>query len=78
MKTTLRKLGNSRGVLIPAPLLAACQITDAIELTVEAGRLIITPIPEPRTGWFDEFEAAKDVDAWEGAEDLASVEDWEW
>ena len=41
MKTTMRKIGNSCGAMIPAPLLAACEITDEVELTIEEGRLIV-------------------------------------
>ena len=41
MKTTLRKIGSSRGAMIPAPLLAACEIMDEVELTIEEGRLIL-------------------------------------
>ena len=43
MKTNLRKIGNSRNVLIPAPLLAACDTTDEVELTIEEGKLVVAP-----------------------------------
>lgn len=58
MKTTLRKLGNSRGVLIPAALLAACEIKDEIELRLENGRIVIEPFRPARTGW---AEAAAEI-----------------
>ncbi|MCX5876142.1 MAG: AbrB/MazE/SpoVT family DNA-binding domain-containing protein [Deltaproteobacteria bacterium] len=35
MQTTLRKVGNSRGVLIPAAFLAACGIGTEIEMRQE-------------------------------------------
>lgn len=35
MRTTLRRIGNSQGVLIPAPLLAECGIQDEIEQHLE-------------------------------------------
>ena len=60
MKTNLRKIGNSRGVLIPAPLLATCEITDEVELTVEEGRLIVAPVKPAREGWFDHYDPADD------------------
>ena len=41
MKSNLRKLGNSRGVLIPAPLLAACEITDEVELSGTQRKLAV-------------------------------------
>jgi len=34
MQTSLIKIGNSRGVLIPAALLAAYEIGDAVEMRV--------------------------------------------
>jgi len=45
MKTAIRKIGNSKGVLIPAPLIAACNIQDEVTMHVENTRpaLIISP-----------------------------------
>jgi antitoxin MazE len=79
MKTHLRQLGNSKGVLLPAALLAASGIGDDIELTVEAGRIVITPIGPDRDGWYDGYQAAKDVDAWgKLATTDADSGEWEW
>ncbi len=78
MLTTLRKVGNSRGVLIPAALLAECRIDGAVEMTVEAGRLVITPVLAPRTGWFDGYHADDDIDAWKGLPVDDSCEEWVW
>ncbi len=78
MKTMLRKIGNSRGVLIPAPLLTACEITDEVELTIEAGRLIVAPVKPARDGWFDHYDASKDKAIWPESSDLNSVTEWEW
>ena len=64
MLTTLRKVGNSRGVLIPAAMLAECQIQGPVEMTVEAGRLVITPVCNPRSAWFAGYDAAADEDVW--------------
>ena len=78
MKTLLRKIGNSRGVLIPAPLLAACEITDEVELTIEDGRLIVAPVRPARDGWFDHYDASTDKAIWPKSRDLSSVTEWEW
>lgn len=78
MLTTLRKVGNSRGVLIPAALLMECQIDGAVEMTVEAGRLVITPVRAPRAGWFDGYLADNDIDAWEGLPVDDGCEEWVW
>jgi antitoxin MazE len=79
MKSTLRQIGNSRGIIIPATLLVECDIQDEIELTLENGRLVITPIKPARSGWFDHYQADQDSHAWDGMADIASEqEDWQW
>lgn len=79
MKTTLRQIGNSRGIIIPAPLLAECAFENDIELTVEEGRLVVTPIKPARTGWFDQARPDQDEDAWAGMVETANEqEDWVW
>ncbi len=68
MRTAVRKIGNSRGVLIPAALLAACRIENEIELHIDNGRLVMEPVRAPRAGWFDDFDAGKEASstAWPG------------
>ncbi|MBV5273472.1 MAG: hypothetical protein JZU52_07475 [Lamprocystis purpurea] len=39
MRTTLRKIGNAHGALIPKALLAQTGIDQAVELTVEDGAI---------------------------------------
>ena len=43
MKVSIVSVGNSRGVRLPKAVLEQCQFADAAELTVEDGRVIITP-----------------------------------
>ena len=79
MKVSLRQIGNSRGIIIPAPLLAELKVQDEIELTVENGRLVITPVKPVREGWFEGFASDQDTDAWEGVHDTPKEqEDWQW
>lgn len=52
MLTTLRRIGNSQGVLIPATMLAESGITGEINLRLEDGRIIIEPVRKNRVGWF--------------------------
>ena len=78
MLTTLRKVGNSRGVLIPAALLAECRIDGAVEMTVESGRLVITPVSAPRAGWFDGYEASSDKDVLADLPVDEGCEDGDW
>ena len=78
MRTHLRKIGNSKGVLLPSALLAATGITDEIEIRMEAGKLIIEPAPKLREGWFDEYRTEENLDAFEDLAPDEGTEDWEW
>jgi antitoxin MazE len=52
MKVTIRKIGNSRGVIIPQGMLAIAQIRDQAEMVVEKGAILIRkPANENRAGW---------------------------
>jgi antitoxin MazE len=58
MKTELVRIGNSRGIRIPKPLIEQCGFGDKVDLRVENERLIISPDRRPRTGWDEQFRAA--------------------
>lgn len=79
MKTRVRRIGNSRGVLLPAAVLSVCDVGDEVELSIEDGRIIIAPVRVSREGWFDGYLADEDEDAW-GALGMtdADIENWEW
>ena len=52
MLTTIRRLGNSQGILIPKPLLQQVGLEDEAELRVEGDALVLRkPKAAPRTGW---------------------------
>lgn len=52
MLTTIRRLGNSQGILIPKPLLQQVGLVDQAELLVEDGALVLRrPKAVPRSGW---------------------------
>jgi len=44
MRTVLRKVGNSRGVLIPAAFLAECGVGSEIEMRQEGRAIVIEPV----------------------------------
>ena len=53
MLTTLRQIGNSRGVLIPVAFLASCQIEDKVDMQLQDGQIVIKPVRRKlRDGWF--------------------------
>ena len=78
MRTTLRKIGNSRGVLIPAALLAECGIADEINLRVEGTKIVIEPLRPTRAGWFDGYRPQDDVAPLEHLSPDADSGEWEW
>ncbi|RKE53709.1 antitoxin MazE [Sphingomonas sp. PP-CE-1A-559] len=54
MRTSLRKMGNSTGMIVPRSILGAIGVTTgaAMDLRVEDGKLIATPAERvPRGGW---------------------------
>ncbi len=58
MKVELVRIGNSRGIRIPKPILRQCGFQDTVELRVENDRLVIAPGHPPREGWEEAFRAA--------------------
>jgi antitoxin MazE len=58
MRTKLVRIGNSRGVRIPKPLIAQCGLGDRVELRVENDCLVIARERRPRQGWEEAFRAA--------------------
>lgn len=78
MRSTIRKIGNSRGVLIPAALLAESGISDHINMRVEGKCIVIEPLREAREGWFPAPEAGADIDFWAEFPTDADCEDWAW
>ena len=63
MLSTVRQIGNSRGVLIPAAFLAMCQIEDQVDMRFENGAIIIKPVkPTLRAGWFTDTVPVKSRD----------------
>jgi antitoxin MazE len=54
MLATIRRLGNSQGILIPKPLLQQVGLEDQAEMCIEGDALVLRrPKAAPRTGWAD-------------------------
>jgi antitoxin MazE len=52
MQVAIRTMGNSKGVLIPKPILEQTGLLDAADLQVNNGVIEIRPIKRnPRQGW---------------------------
>ena len=57
MRTKIVKIGNSRGIRIPKPLIAQAGIQDEVEISLEENRLVIIPAGHPRSDWAEVFRA---------------------
>lgn len=84
MKTSLVRIGNSRGIRIPKTILEQCRLSETVELDVEKDRLVIRPARKPRSGWEEAFRlmAQRGDDALLDRESLTSTRwdraEWEW
>lgn len=58
MKTRLIRIGNSRGIRLPKPIIEEAGLTDEVEVRVRQGAIVIAPSAAPRSGW---AEAAKQL-----------------
>lgn len=58
MKIQLVRIGNSRGIRIPKPVIEQCGFGETVELQVEPDRLVIRPDRRLRRGWKRAFAAA--------------------
>ena len=73
MHVTIRHIGNSKGVVLPKPILAQAGLDDATEaeMTVENGVILLRkPASPARDGW---AEAAKKLAA-QGGDELVMGE----
>jgi antitoxin MazE len=58
MLATIRRLGNSQGVLIPKPLLRQVGLVDQADMRVEGDALVLRkPKAEPRHNWAEASQA---------------------
>ncbi len=84
MKTRIVRIGNSRGIRIPKPLLDQTGLSGEVEIRAQKDSLVIRPAAKPRTGWAAAFqvmaqhgddalldEAAASMSRWD-------EDEWEW
>jgi len=83
---SIRKIGNSQGVILPKPALQALGVAEggAVEFVYEPGKISIVPARRPvREGWAEDFAAlaaeglSEEDRQWLEA-DLTSETDDEW
>ncbi|MEI7948942.1 MAG: AbrB/MazE/SpoVT family DNA-binding domain-containing protein [Gammaproteobacteria bacterium] len=78
MRINLVKIGNSQGVIIPAALLASCELNDGINLQVKGKRLILEALKQPRAGWFDNSQPEAEEAVLDSISAEEGSEDWTW
>jgi antitoxin MazE len=84
MKTRIVRIGNSRGIRIPKPLIEQTGISEEVIISVKGNTLVISPASPPRAGWAEAFArmALQGDDAFiHGGPSLATQwdeEEWEW
>jgi antitoxin MazE len=55
VKTRIVRIGNSRGVRLPKPLLDQTGLPDEVEVEAQGNQLVIRPARAPRAGWAEAF-----------------------
>jgi len=84
MITYLIKIGNSKGVRIPKPLIDICHLDQELEFIVTEKGLLISPKVNLRSGWEVQFEDAlakgqePEGDLFEGMSNKFDEEEWTW
>jgi antitoxin MazE len=63
MKTAIRRMGNSQGVLIPKPILAQLGLEDEVEMEVENDAIVLRrPQKKAREGWAEASKAVAEAE----------------
>ena len=83
MRARIIKIGNSKGVRIPKPILEQTGILEDVELEVDKNQIIIRPISNPRVGWDISFKTMTEKDddhLIHGTENISHSwdEEWQW
>lgn len=58
MIQSIRKIGNSSGILLPKAMMQACGITSEVEIEVQDKIILLRPVPSVRVGWEAAFATA--------------------
>ncbi len=84
MKTAIVKIGNSRGIRLPKPVIAQCGFENEVEMEVRHHELVIRPTSRTRQGWAIAFAQMGDsgddklLDCVAEAGPMWDEEEWEW
>ncbi len=84
MRTKLIRIGNSRGIRIPKPMLDHAGLCDAVDVDFEDGAIVVRCAEKARAGWdsaFARMAAAGDdelLDAGRFGAPSWDDTEWEW
>ena len=83
MRSTIRNIGNSKGIIIPQNFLKQCYIGDEVNIEIQDNHIIISPANDiKRKGWAEAFgEMAKSGDDKLIIPDMfddENIDDWKW
>ena len=84
MRARIIKIGNSKGLRLPKPILEQTGIEEDVEIEVEGNKIVIRPIESAREGWDAAFKAMRrngDDTLVLGDSDIShswDEEEWQW
>ncbi len=81
MRARIVRIGNSQGVRLPKPLLEQAGLSDEVELTAEAGQIVIAAARVARAGWAAaaaRLQAAQEDRVGPGIATIFDETEWEW
>jgi antitoxin MazE len=80
MKTRLVRIGNSRGVRLPKPLIEQAGLTEEVEIEVHGNTIIIAARKSRRSGWAEAAQRLRteDVDPMLNAPTPTRFDETEW
>lgn len=84
MRTRIVRIGNSRGIRIPKPMIEELGLRGEVEIAAKGRALLILPARHPREGWAEAFRTmarrSDDTLLDGGVQGLTrwDKEEWEW
>jgi antitoxin MazE len=82
MRARLVKIGNSRGIRLPKPVIEQARLSEEVEVEVRDGALIITSPHRVRAGWAEAARALRERDLDRLVDEPAATrfddQDWKW
>lgn len=84
VKTSIIKIGNSKGIRIPKPLLDQAALGEEVELEAGDGQIVVRSSRHTRRDWDEQFATMAErgddtlLDAEAASPTKWDAEEWEW